>query len=239
MDKCRIIFIRAERIIYRSRGHGLLATTSPSPSLLSFSLSLCLLPYFLDTDITPVSLQMSLQAAAGKQTSGAPYSQGIHYPSPNLYTNGPAILLCLHFLPARLPRSAPLATELVASEVCHLRRSFKVADSFYVDGPITITTTATFQIEDLGRGAGQKNTLHRKGSLSTLVEKNEFDITTQCRTWCSHVGDGRFKVSTRANLVTPVVTMVITSAVKCFGSFGAERLQCSQSHFALIKKASQ
>lgn len=40
MDKCRIIFILAERIIYRSRGHGLFATTSlslPSPRLSLFA----------------------------------------------------------------------------------------------------------------------------------------------------------------------------------------------------------
>lgn len=150
MDKCRIIFILAERIIYRSRGHGLFATTSLSPSL-SPSLSLCLSPYFLDTDITPVSLQMSLQAAGGKQTLGAPYSQGIHYPSPNLYTNGPAILLCLHFLPAWLSLSLSLyisLAKLVALQVCHLQRFLKVADTFYGDGPITITTTTTFEIED-------------------------------------------------------------------------------------------
>lgn len=182
MDKCRIIFILAERIIYRSRGHGLFATTSLSPSL-SPSLSLCLLPYFLDTDITPVSLQMSLQAAGGKQTLGAPYSQGIHYPSPNLYTNGPAILLCLHFLPARLPLSPPLATKLVASEVCHLRRSFKVADTFYADGPITITTTATFEIEDSGCRAEQKDVRYRNG-LQIKVAENMFDVITHAFTQC-------------------------------------------------------
>lgn len=128
MDKCRIIFILAERIIYRSRGHGLFATTS-LPPFFSPSLSLCLSPYFLDTDITPVSLQMSLQAARGEQTLGAPYSQGIHYPSPNLYTNGPALVLCLHFLPAWL--SLPVSTSrsgaggfggLSSSEVLQGRR---------------------------------------------------------------------------------------------------------------------
>jgi len=55
MDKCRIILILAERIIYGSKGRGLFATTS-----LSAFLSVCLSVYFLDTDITPVSLQMSL-----------------------------------------------------------------------------------------------------------------------------------------------------------------------------------
>lgn len=167
MDKCRIISILAERIIYRSRGHGLFATTSLCPCL-SPSLSLCLSPYFLDTDITPVSLQMSLQAAGGKQTLGAPYSQGIHYPSPNLYTNGPAILLCLHFLPVQLSRSPPLAMKLVASEVCHLQRSFKVTDAFYVDGPITITTMATFVIEDVGCRAGQKDILYKQKWLKNM-----------------------------------------------------------------------
>lgn len=79
---------------------------------------------------------------------GAPYSRGIHYPSPNLYTNGPAILLCLHFLLARLSRRPPLATKQVTSAVCHLQRSFKVADAFYIDGPITIATGAMFELED-------------------------------------------------------------------------------------------
>lgn len=149
MDKCRIIFILAERIIYRSKGHGLLSLP-PSPLLPLF----CLSPYFLDTDITPVSLQMSLQAAGGKQTLGAPYSQGIHYPSPNLYTNGPAILLCLHFLPTQpspfLSLCPPLVPQPVASEVCHLQRSFKVTDKLSFDGPIAVATTTTSELGDLG-----------------------------------------------------------------------------------------
>lgn len=91
----------------------------------------------------------------------APYSQGIHYPSPNLYTNGPAILLCLHFLPARLSRFPPLATKQVTSAVCHRQRSFKVAGALRVDRPITITSTATFELEDLVRRAGWKDKLYR------------------------------------------------------------------------------
>lgn len=83
----------------------------------------------------------------------APYSRGIHYPSPNLYTNGPAILLCLHFLPAQLSRFPPLAMMPVTSAVCHLQRSFKVGDMLYVDRPIT--ATATFVISDKVCGAGK------------------------------------------------------------------------------------
>lgn len=33
--------------------------------------------------------------------------------------------------------------KLVAAEVCHLQRSFKVADTFYAYGPITITAATT------------------------------------------------------------------------------------------------
>lgn len=146
MDKCRIILILAERIICRSKGHGLFATTS----LLS-SLSVCLVLYFLDTDITPVSLQMSLQAAGGKQTLGAPCSWGIHYPSPNLYTNGPAILLCLHFssLPSSFYETSGFRG-LSSSEVLQGCRHF------FIDGLIIIRITATFEMEDLGCRADLK-----------------------------------------------------------------------------------
>lgn len=39
--------------------------------------------------------------------SEAAYIRGIHYPGPNLYTNGPAILLCLHFLHPLASRRSP------------------------------------------------------------------------------------------------------------------------------------
>lgn len=58
------------------------------------------------------------------------------------------------------PFSLPLSTTLVASEVCHRRRSFKVAEAFYVDGPITITTTTTtttLEMEDSERWDEQKD----------------------------------------------------------------------------------
>lgn len=78
---------------------------------------------------------------------------GIHYPGPNLYTDGPAVLLCLHFLPARLAGFPPLA----ATPVCHLPRSPKVADAFYVDEAITVGAGAAFAMEDKASGPGEKD----------------------------------------------------------------------------------
>lgn len=79
---------------------------------------------------------------------------GIHYPGPNLYTNGPAILFCLHFPPAPLARFPPLAAD---TPVCHLPRSFKVAGAFYVDEAITVSAGAAVVMEDKASGPGEKD----------------------------------------------------------------------------------
>lgn len=99
-------------------------------------------PYFLD--IPPVLLQRASRRRC----------PGIHYPGPNLYTNEPAILFCLHFPPAPLARFPPLAAD---TPVCHLPRSFKVAGAFYVDEAITVSAGAAVVMEDKASGPGEKD----------------------------------------------------------------------------------
>lgn len=97
---------------------------------------------YLAADITPVSLQMSLWAAGGEPTLVAPHGRCIHYPGPNLYTNGPPDLLCLHFpMPGLLSLAHLSPPSRWPLRFVIFLRSFKVADTLRRDGPITITAT--------------------------------------------------------------------------------------------------
>lgn len=153
MDKCRIIFILAERIIYRSRGHGLFATTSlslpPAPLLSLFascciSLTLTLLQCHSKWAYRQLegSRHWELHIARVFITLALTFTQMDRQSSFVFIFSQPSSLSLSLWLSLSLP--PPLAMKLVASEVCHPQRSFKVADMFYVDGPITITTTTTF-----------------------------------------------------------------------------------------------
>lgn len=104
-DKCWIIFIRAERIIRGSGGRGLV------PPFLSVSA-----PYFLDSDIPPVSLQMSLEAAGGSRQE-APNIPGIHFPALTFTQMGLRSSFVFIFSPPRLPRDHAAAAALSSSKV--------------------------------------------------------------------------------------------------------------------------
>lgn len=72
----------------------------------------------------------------------APHGRCIHYPGPNLYTNGPPDLLCLHFpMPGLLSLAHLSPPSRWALRFVIFLRSFKVADTLRRDGPITITAS--------------------------------------------------------------------------------------------------